>query len=344
MAKESSAIVRFIADTEADPFHEWPTLAPTEGHSTSRMRWWSRRTLIVVGMMAVCVALGFGIANIVSRYSTTGSPAAIGRLGAVAPIAPALLDAGVPAFREVHVTFASDPAGAKLILFADGQPLSIASTPVEAYLDTNRDYVVQFVAPDGSTVRRAVVFDDRERIVMHVWLGDSPVKRHDAPLRVATTPVGVVDNSERNSHVAEQPVRPPGVLSRVTPLESVAQRRDPPVVPNVVPKQASRSKRRTSDRPRIRGRRGQAERYRDRGATAAPRGTLVVNSKPPCRIYINGRYTGKTTPQRAIKLRPGVHRVTLVNRSLRIRKSVRVRIKSGRRTRVTRDLTTPVRR
>ena len=68
-------------------------------------------------------------------------------------------------------------------------------------------------------------------------------------------------------------------------------------------------------------------------------GTLMLGAKPPCEILINGKSTGLTTPQRSIQLPEGTHRVVLVNDEHGIRKSFKVRIKSGRTTRAIQDLT-----
>lgn len=67
-------------------------------------------------------------------------------------------------------------------------------------------------------------------------------------------------------------------------------------------------------------------------------GTLMLGSKPPCAITIDGKATGKSTPQRAIQLPEGLHRVVLTNSEQGIRKSFKVRIKAGRTTRAIQDL------
>lgn len=69
------------------------------------------------------------------------------------------------------------------------------------------------------------------------------------------------------------------------------------------------------------------------------KGVLMINSKPPCRIVINNVDTGLTTPQRAIRLTGGRHKVTLVNREYNIHSSLTVNIHPGKRVRVVRDLT-----
>lgn len=67
-------------------------------------------------------------------------------------------------------------------------------------------------------------------------------------------------------------------------------------------------------------------------------GTLMVNSKPPCEILIDGKPTGLTTPQRSITLPAGRHEITFVNASAGIRKTVSVKITAGQVTRLIQDL------
>lgn len=67
-------------------------------------------------------------------------------------------------------------------------------------------------------------------------------------------------------------------------------------------------------------------------------GTLMLGAKPPCDIFIDGKNTGLTTPQRSIQLPEGTHRVVLVNEQHGIKKAFRVNIKAGRTTRAIQDL------
>jgi hypothetical protein len=63
-------------------------------------------------------------------------------------------------------------------------------------------------------------------------------------------------------------------------------------------------------------------------------GTLAVNSRPAARIVIDGKDTGKFTPQVGIKLPAGFHRVTLVNDELQIKRSFRVEIQPDTTTKL----------
>ncbi len=67
-------------------------------------------------------------------------------------------------------------------------------------------------------------------------------------------------------------------------------------------------------------------------------GVLMISSKPPCEIYVDGKATGLMTPQRAIPLLAGNHKITLVNASQKIKKTLAVAITADKPTKVIQDL------
>jgi hypothetical protein len=74
-------------------------------------------------------------------------------------------------------------------------------------------------------------------------------------------------------------------------------------------------------------------------SSASGTGTLMLGSKPPCDIIIDGKPTGLKTPQRAMDLAAGTHSVVLVNVDLGIEKKFKVRIAPGKTTKAIQDLT-----
>jgi len=74
-------------------------------------------------------------------------------------------------------------------------------------------------------------------------------------------------------------------------------------------------------------------------ASSSGKGTLMLDSKPPCDIMIDGKLTGLKTPQRSMELSAGTHQVVLVNADLGIEKKFKVRIASGKTTKAIQDLT-----
>lgn len=75
------------------------------------------------------------------------------------------------------------------------------------------------------------------------------------------------------------------------------------------------------------------ERLADKASQASDNerspGTISIGSKPPCKIYVDGRDTGFTTPKRNLELSPGSHRITFLNLEHGIKETFPVRIKPG---------------
>lgn len=67
------------------------------------------------------------------------------------------------------------------------------------------------------------------------------------------------------------------------------------------------------------------------------KGMLSLGAKPPCDIYVDGKNTGLTTPQRDLVLTAGSHKITLVNKEFKIRESFSVQVKAGSESRVVKD-------
>jgi hypothetical protein len=67
-------------------------------------------------------------------------------------------------------------------------------------------------------------------------------------------------------------------------------------------------------------------------------GVLMISSKPPCEIHVDGKATGLMTPQRALSLSAGKHKITLVNPAQKIKKSFAVQITANESTKVIQDL------
>lgn len=78
---------------------------------------------------------------------------------------------------------------------------------------------------------------------------------------------------------------------------------------------------------------------RPKPAPSGAKGTLLLSAKPPCKIFINGRDTGKMTPQRKIELPVGNHRITLVNNEHGIKDSFSVKIKADTATKSIKNFT-----
>jgi hypothetical protein len=72
---------------------------------------------------------------------------------------------------------------------------------------------------------------------------------------------------------------------------------------------------------------------------ASGQGMLMISSKPPCEIVVDGRSTHLMTPQRAIPLSAGTHTIVLVNAQQGVHKTMGVMITAKKSTKVIQDLT-----
>ncbi|HMG20363.1 MAG TPA: hypothetical protein VK607_03565, partial [Kofleriaceae bacterium] len=185
--------------------------------------------------------------------------------------------------------FESTPPGATVSLIIDGKRQAVGPAPARAPLDPRSAYQVLFEKPGYVSVNRPIAFS------------------------------GALEE-----HV-------------VVNLEKVAPPASPPTPPRAPAPEP---------RPR-RGNRSAPDRASDASGgespsssvpdeTAEPRpaeprgkqGVLVLGSKPPCDIAIDGTATGMHTPQKELKLSVGRHRITLTNAEFGISETFSVDIKA----------------
>jgi hypothetical protein len=74
-------------------------------------------------------------------------------------------------------------------------------------------------------------------------------------------------------------------------------------------------------------------------APAAGTGILMISTKPPCTIIVDGKPTKFTTPQKSLPLPAGHHQLTLVNAQQKVKASVDVTIDAHHPTKVIKDFT-----
>ncbi len=72
-------------------------------------------------------------------------------------------------------------------------------------------------------------------------------------------------------------------------------------------------------------------------AAASGPAYLTINSRPWSQVYLDGRPIGNT-PRMNVEVRPGAHRITLVNPDFNIRKTITVRVAAGERKKVVEQL------
>jgi hypothetical protein len=336
-----------------------------------------KRSNMVYGLIAVCILVAGGIVAVVLASQSgkdSGQPVATNEAAVVAPETPTTeapktpITAGV-ANPETGFDLIVDPQGVKVSL--DGRP--IGKAPLQIRSLRPGEHFIEIEAPAGFFSKHEsvmVVSGGAERVVIRldsmditgkfvsepeganvslvadgvsVDLGVSPVeykldprKRYEVvfkksgfatvtkPVEISGSPVvsvaGTLTRARSGSAQPRplvetptktdvpKPVTPPTVTEKPTPTK-------PPVVKVV-------------ERPKP--------------PTNAGKGTLLLASKPPCKIFINGRDTGKTTPQRKIELPVGTHRITLVNNEHGIKDTFTVKIKADTPTKSIKNFTSQI--
>jgi hypothetical protein len=239
-------------------------------------------------------------------------PVAAAPAPAVTASAPAVAAPALARPTFVDVMIVSSPAGATVTLVDRGKTSFIGTTPISTALDPSRQYELVFSQP-GMPARIEPIDPSTTRRV-DVQLGElapAAAKAERAPATAAAP------------QIAQAPVAP-----ALSAAPRVAKTPAAPVLP------AAPRTEKAAATP--------AAPPAEKAVAAAPApagdGILMIASKPPCEIFIDGKPTGLTTPQREITLPAGSHKVTLVNKGEAITKTIAVQISTGQPTKVIQDL------
>ncbi|HEY5949159.1 MAG TPA: PEGA domain-containing protein, partial [Kofleriaceae bacterium] len=201
---------------------------------------------------------------------------------------------------DIAGEFESTPPGATVSLIVDGKRETVGPSPAKMKLDPRKTYQVLFEKPGFVSINRPIVFTGGVEEKVAVTLekaGGSTAVAAAAPVQ---TPV-----------VKAEPKEPK--LPKVAKVE--------PKEPKVEPKETKVEPKETKVEPK-------EAKVEPTPASAKGQGTLLLGSKPPCDIYIDGKDTGMQTPQRDIKLASGKHKITLVNNEFGIKETFAVDIKA----------------
>ncbi len=186
--------------------------------------------------------------------------------------------------------FTSEPPGAKVILVSDGKKKKLGSAPAEAKLDPRKRYEVMFKKPGYVTV---------------------------------TKPVSITGQPDVNVAVVME--RSGTAIARRDPDRGKKADTRPKKVKRGSDSLLDKKPDKKSDRGKVKP----PKKDDTPKKVTGPPATLLIGSKPPCKIYIDGKDTGKRTPQRGIKVKPGKHKITLVNNEFKIKKTIRIDVKPG---------------
>jgi serine/threonine protein kinase len=198
----------------------------------------------------------------------------------------------------INGTFDTTPPGATVSLIIDGQKQALGASPQKSTLDPRKTYQVLFEKPGYVSVNRPIVFTgaNEEKISVNLEKAGPGAAIAAAQPTPTPTPTPVVTPTPK--------VEKTGPVTRPDPVKTV-EKKEPEKVVEKAPEPEKKAP-----------------------VAAAGTGTLLLGSKPPCEIYIDGAATGQHTPQRDIKLSAGKHKVTLVNNDFSIKESFTVDIKA----------------
>jgi hypothetical protein len=206
--------------------------------------------------------------------------------------------------------FESTPPGATVSLIVDNKRQAIGPSPAKAPLDPRSSYQVLFEKPGYVSVNRPLSFSGalEEHVVVNLE-------------KVAEDPPPAPPPSPAPPPRTAPPSRPPPPAERPHRVSRPAPDRPPP-------DRTSEPGPVTEPAPSGSGPDDAPEARATPDAKTRPQGVLVLGSKPPCDITIDGIATNLHTPQKEIKLAVGKHRVTLTNSEFGINETFTVDIKA----------------
>jgi len=225
----------------------------------------------------------------------------------------------------VDVRIDSNPTGATVMLIDRGKTTFLGTTPVSAAVDIARKYELVFSSESRATVVEPLDPSTQKRVSVKLSRAKS-----NAPAATPAAPAVVAPKLEKP--VAEKPATVK--LEKPVAEKPATAKLEKPATPKA---ESGKSTPSSGIDAAIDG----AIATKPEPAKVAPKaggeGTLMISSKPPCEILVDGKPTGLTTPQRSIALPAGAHKITLVNTAEGIKKTVSVQITADKPTKVIQD-------
>ncbi|HEX7701033.1 MAG TPA: hypothetical protein VF403_09935, partial [Kofleriaceae bacterium] len=233
----------------------------------------------------------------------------------------------------INGDFESTPPGATVSLFIDGKRESLGASPAKAPLDPRKTYQVLFEKPGYVSVNRPIVFTGSldEKIVVNLDKASAAVA--DNTGSAATNPI-----TQPVEHPVQHPVTVPN-NGGTHPVTHPNNGGEHPTNPLPGEHGGGDKPSGGGDKPAGGGDKpaGGGDKPAGGGDKPTGTGTLLVGSKPPCDIFIDGSSTGLHTPAKDIKLPAGKHKVTLVNNEFGIRDTFTVDIKADQPEKAIKD-------
>ncbi len=209
---------------------------------------------------------------------------------------------------QVVAHFESTPPGADVVLVSDGERTPLGKSPTEAKLDPAKRYEVIFERNGYVGQTKPVEFSGRPEESVVAILARAPSVAHDRSSTSSHSSGTRVASRDSDQSSAPTKTAPRETKHDTSPSSSDHGSSNPFADDSDVGKPPKKDT-----------------------STASTGGTGAINigSKPPCQIYIDGKNTGKMTPQRGLKLPAGRHKITLVNNTYNIKETFGVTVKAN---------------
>lgn len=317
----------------------------------------------MVGGLAVTAVIGLAVVA-VGRHTKPSTPTAVPAAAPVEPIVtqPGALPSEAQVFHDTGFDVITDPPGARVRL--DGRFLE-QPTPCTVRNVPSGRHVLEFDPPPGFQPKTTeVTAEDGKAALVSVKLDALDVMgtfRSEPP----GAHVYLSHDSTRESLGAAPVTRKLDPRNHytvaferdgyATTTRAVEIGRDPEVtIVAVLEKDKGRTSPRSEPRePSVSPPRAELPTPRARPPEVVPPprsppeeepvarkgdpGFLSIGTKPPCKIFIDGRDSGLVTPQRGINVPAGTHKVVLINNEFGIREPYTVPVKAGETTKLVYD-------
>jgi eukaryotic-like serine/threonine-protein kinase len=231
--------------------------------------------------------------------------------------------------------FDSTPPGAMVSLIIDGKRQTIGPSPATAPLDPRSSYHVLFEKPGYVSVNRPIAFSGglEERVVANLEKASPEPMGAEKPVTSDPKP-----SDPRPSDPRPSDPRPSRKVPRSTPEKSTPEKS----APEKSAPEKSAPEKSAPDPDGSPSDKAEKSPEGKSGADAAEpktkgQGVLVLGSKPPCDITIDGSATGLHTPQTDLKLSVGRHRIMLTNSEFGIKETFTVDIKAETPEKIIKD-------
>ncbi|MEO6775696.1 MAG: hypothetical protein ABI467_22230, partial [Kofleriaceae bacterium] len=265
---------------------------------------------------------------------------------------PVSVEAGKPSKVEITLKpiegisgdFESTPPGAKVSLIIDGNRQPLGDSPQKAPLDPRKTYQVLFEKDGYVSVNKPIVFTGAldEKVVVNLEKAGAATVAEAGSAEVATHPVtNPIPNPVTHpvTHPANPVTHPASGGTVVHPASGPASGAEK-VAANPLPGEKSGGEK--SGGEKTNAKTGGEKTGGEKVASGGGEGTLLIGSKPPCDIFIDGSSTGLHTPAKDIKLPAGKHKVTLVNNEFSLKETFTVEIKPDAPNKVIKDFSAKI--